>query len=210
VKRLKFENPDVFERRVIRELDKKSSPFGTATEAGQFAGRGVMVGGNADVWNQVKKLDVDVVAVIPGTGFDFSPARTIVWHPPQFHGGAPIVQAESQAEWNTVKDLAWDAISINAREYGRLDGKVAIVEAYYNEGQGADFNYFKGYVDLGARAVIPMIGGYSAPGRSDAEAGAIYRDLAEWASGRMPGFWAFAGESLLTDESIEALALWRP
>lgn len=191
----------------------EATSFGSAHAAGVFAGRGIMLGSNPDVWAQARQLAqqgfCDVAAVIPGTVFDFSPARVVVWHPPQFHGSAPCVQAESQAEWDKVKNLTWDAIAINSRSYGRLDGKVALVEAYYNDGQAADFNYFQGYSDLGASAVLPLGGGYSSA-VSDAEAGAIYMDLAEWATGKMPGYWMYAGESMLTAESIAALKAWRP
>lgn len=192
------------------------APFGTTADAGLYAGRGIMLGGNPDVWDQAIALArdgwVDVVAVIPGTPWAQFPCRVVTWVPPELEP-APghIHQAENSTEWRaaTVRDPA--AICLNSWEYGRFPvGTVALVEAYYNEGWGLNFEEFRNYMTQGAKAVIPLCGGYSAAGRSDVEAARIYASLATWSGEWFPGFWMFAGESYLTPESVAALKAWTP
>lgn len=191
-----------------------SAPFG---DAGQFAGRGIMLGSTRDVWDQAIGIHregyCDVVAVIPGTPRSYFPEslRVVTWVPPEVEPSAgDIHQAENQTEWMRAKSHDPEGIALNSWTYGRLEGTVALVECYYNEGWGVDFGVFANYMAQGARGVVPLGGGYSASGRTDAEAGAIYMHLATWPGGSFPGFWMYAGESYLTAESIEALKAWRP
>jgi hypothetical protein len=98
---------------------------------------------------------------------------------------------------------------LNSWEYGWFPSDtVALVEAYYNEGQGLDFGIYKNYMAEGASAVIPVCGGYSALGRGDEASAIIYSSL--WTSHPFPGFWMYAGESYITPESVEVLKAWKP
>lgn len=174
-----------------------------------------MLGSNPDVWAQALGLArggyLEVVAFTPTTPkatIDSFPAgvQKVIWCPPEIDEVADIVEAESQAMWNAA-DHSAPGITLNYWGYGRLDGKVALVESYYNEGWGLDFGVFKNYTAQGARAVIPVCGGYSASGRSDAESARIYQSLGTLP---FPGFWMYAGESYLTAESVEVLKAWKP
>lgn len=186
-------------------------PYGTKESAGPFAGRGIMLGSNPDVWAQALELVKDghceVVAVTPSTPketikeFTGAGAEVVVWCPPEVHDAADVVQAESQTEWNAADHTA-PGIVVNSWVYGKFYGRVALVEAYYNEGWGVDFGVYKNYSSQGAKAVIPVCGGYSASGRSDTESAVLYAHLAELP---FPGFWMYAGESYLTDQSVAVL-----
>lgn len=187
-----------------------SAPYGTAAQAGELRGRGIMLGSNPDVWDQAKALArqglVDVVAVIPGTGATF-PCRVITWLPPE-RDPVPVylTQAENQVQWDEhVAGGDNPGVILNSWTYGKMNGRVAMVEAYYNEGWGVDFGVFHNYTLQGADAVVPLVGGYSAAGRGDAEAAAIYASLAKLP---FPGFWAYAGESPLTPETVQVLTRW--
>lgn len=187
------------------------APYGTKANAGVFAGRGIMLGSNPDVWNQALGLAksgyLDVAAFIPSTPrsvIDSFPCERVIWCPPEIHEAADVVQAESQPEWNAADHTA-PGVVLNWWGYGRLDNKVALVEAYYNEGWGVDFGIFNNYVSQGAKAVIPVCGGYHAAGRSDAESARLYQSLGTLP---FPGFWMFAGESLLTPNSVAVLKAW--
>lgn len=194
--------------------------FGTVAAAGVFAGRGIMLGSNRDVWDQAIRLHrdgfCDVVAIIPGTPRDYFPGslRVVTWFPPELktltRNGA-TEQAEGQGEWDFAIQHFPRAIALNSWTYGRFpDGGVALVELYANEGWGLNFEEFRNYGAQGAKATIPLCGGYSAPGRTDEEAGRIYESLATWSGGRFPGFWMYAGESYLTPQSVAALKAWKP
>lgn len=175
-----------------------------------------MLGSNPDVWDQalglVKSGHLEVVACVPSTpssavkSFTEAGARAVIWCPPEVHDAADVVQAENQVEWNAA-DHSSPGIVVNSWAYGRFDGRVALVETYYNEGWGVDFGVFKNYTSQGAKAVIPVCGGYSAPGRSDAESARLYDSLAQLP---FPGFWMYAGESYLTEESVAVLKSWQP
>jgi hypothetical protein len=103
------------------------------------------------------------------------------------------------------------AVVLNSWKYGTFPPRtVALVEAYYNEGQGLDFGIYKNYPAAGATATIPVCGGYSAGGRSDVDSAHIYHSLATWTGGPFPGFWMYAGESYITPESVEVLKAWKP
>lgn len=198
-----------------------SSPFG---EAGPFAGRGIMLGSNPDVWDQALTLakagQLEAVAVTPSTPqsarqkFTDHGATVTVWYPPELT--APfrlgfVEQAEGQAEWARAVSRMPRGIVLNAWTYGRFPvACVALVEAYYNEGWGVDFGVFQNYMAQGAAGVVPVCGGYSAPGRSDAESAGLYQQLSTWSVGPFPGFWMYAGESLITSESLAVLKAWRP
>jgi len=191
--------------------------YGSAVDAAPFAGRGIMLGSNPDVWEQARQIANDgcleVVACIPSMPISErakfgSRIRVVVWNPPQFHGPAEIVQAENQNEWNNNTGTGEHGICANSWTYGSFHTRVALVEAYYNEGQGLDFGIFRNYMAKGAKAVIPVCGGYSAQGRSDAESARLYASLA--VSVDTPGFWMYAGESLLTPESEAVLRAWKP
>lgn len=189
--------------------DVPAAPFGTKAAAGVFSGRGVMVGSNPDVWDQVRGLPVDVVAVIPGTGADNFPLqRVVIWAPPQLEPcAANLHQAENTAEWAVVKDHP--NLILNSWEYGPLPGKIILVECYWNEGWGVDFGIFRKYMDAGAKAVIPLLGGYVTAAYPDANA-TVQAQLCEWSKtyGPFPGIWWYAGESYLTPESVGVLKAW--
>lgn len=191
--------------------------------AGQFAGRGIMLGGNADSWDQALALaradSLEAVAVVPTTPaswrklFTDEGVRVCDWFPPEPTDPRShvIEQAEGQDEWNRALTREPAAIVLNSWKYGQFPaGCVALVEAYYNEGWGVNFEVFKNYMPQHADGVVPLCGGYSAPGRSDDESAAIYQHLATWTGGPFPGFWMYAGEDLLTPQSVAVLKAWRP
>lgn len=190
------------------------APYGTKADAGVFAGRGIMLGSNPDVWGQAHDLadHLEVVASIPAASyhvkslFKDTSVRVVEWCPPEVKAVSDIMQAESQAEWNAGNHLA-PGICANSWTYGRFDNRVALVEAYFNEGWGVDFGIFINYTAQGAKAVIPVCGGYHAAGRSDAESARLYEALGKLP---FPGFWMYAGESMLTAESVEVLKAWKP
>ncbi len=189
--------------------------YGSKLSAAPFAGRGIMLGSNPDVWGQALELaktgHLEVAACIPSMPIidkrrlADAGAVIVTWCPPEVHASAEIVQAESQTEWNTM-DHTVPGYCANFWGYGRFDGKVALVEAYYNEGWGVDFGIYKNYTAQGAKAVIPVCGGYSATARSDAESARLYEALGKLP---FPGFWMYAGESMLTAESVEVLKGWK-
>lgn len=188
------------------------SPYGTKQDAGLFSGRGIMLGSNPDVWGQALELakahQLEVVAATPVTYLRVlnlfnGHATVVIWCPPEVKEGAHITQAESQNEWNHMGNSL--GVCANSWTYGRFDNKVALVECYYNEAWGVDFGIFKNYTSQGAKAVIPVCGGYHANGRSDAESARLYQSLGTLP---FPGFWMYAGESLLTQESVEVLKAW--
>lgn len=194
-------------------------PFG---DAGVYAGRGIMLGSNSDVWDQALGLArekcLEVVAVIPSTPpearkeFTDLGVRVVVWYPPELVElrVGQVEQVEGQSEWDRVIRRHPNGIVLNSWTYGQFPlSCVALVEAYYNEGWGVDFEVFKNYMPQGPSGVVPVCGGYSAPGRSDAEAAALYQHLSTWSGGPFPGFWMYAGESLLTAESVAVLKAWR-
>ncbi len=188
-------------------------PAATFGVADEFQGRGIMLGSNPDVWDQARQLakdgHVEVVAVLPGTAATF-PCGVVTWVPPELepHPGM-IHQAEGPGEWAEAISHMPAGIALNSWEYGTFPtGCVALVEAYYNEGWGLNFDEFYNYMAQGAQGVVPLCGGWSSTGRSDAEAARIYNSLATWGPG-FPGFWMFAGESYLTDESVAVLKAWR-
>lgn len=196
------------------------TPFG---DAGVFAGRGIMLGSNRDVWNQAHAIAKDgcleVVAATPTTLlsvaalFGDTQVRVKAWWPPEAQGQhvGQIEQAENQPEWDEAVKHLPSAIALNSWEYGKFPAAtVALVEAYYNEGIGVDFGVFPNYMAQGAQGVVPLCGGYSAQGRGDAESAAIYQHLATWSGGPFPGFWMYAGESMLTAESEAVLRAWKP
>lgn len=195
------------------------SPYGTRLDAGVFAGRGIMLGSNPDVWGQALELArggyVDVVARIPAmpahnwSMFTAIGCGVVIWLPPEVTApDVHIVQAESQSEWDkAVRFSAAPACCLNFWGYGRMDGRVALVEQYLNEGWGVDFGIFKNYTAQGAKAVIPVCGGYHANGRGDAEAARLYESLGKLP---FPGFWVYCGESMMTPETVEVLKAWRP
>lgn len=194
-------------------------PYGVA---GPYKGRGIMLGGNPDVWDQALTLSrrghVEVVAVIPSTPQDWRDklaehSRVVDWYPPEVGGArrGELEQAENQGEWDRALTHEPAGIACNWWGYGRFPKLcVALVECYYNEGQAVDFGIFKNYTAQGAMGVVPLCGGYSAPGRSNEEAAAIYHHLATWSGGPFPGFWMYAGESLITPESVAVLVNWKP
>lgn len=196
----------------VKHLPSPPQPtYGTKATAGPFAGRGIMLGGNPDVWEQALGLVVggfvEVVACTPPTplsaiyAFRNVGAGVVIWCPPEIDSAADITQAENQGQWDEADRLA-PGVVVNYWAYGRFDGRVALVETYYNEGWGVDFGIFKNYMNQGASAVIPVCGGYAASGRPNAVAAALYENLGKLP---FPGFWMYAGESLLTDESVAVL-----
>lgn len=198
---------------IVREHLSPPAGFGSA---GIFHGRGIMLGSNRDVWGQAVSIHrdggCDVVAVVPGTPRSFFPnsLKVVGWVPPHLEPrDSNIHQAENPNEWaNIVADPLAEGACLNSWEYGKLNGQVALVEIYANEGWPLNFEEFKNYMPQGASGVVPLCGGYHAGGRSDADSAAIYASLAKWAS--WPGFWMYAGESYLTDESVAVLKAWKP
>jgi hypothetical protein len=192
--------------------------YGTIASATPFAGRGIMLGSNPDVWDQAlgiaRERCLEVVAHIPGLPLQFIKdftdlgVATVQWLPPHLTGNAHILQSENVGEWVKIATFTKLGICTNSWTYGKFTNKVALVEVYYNEGWGVDFNIFKNYMAQEARAVIPVCGGYSAPGRSDQESARLYQSLST--SVDTPGFWMYAGESLITPQSVEVLKAWRP
>lgn len=197
-------------------------PASTFGDAGIFSGRGIMLGSNTDVWDQAYGLAnneyLEVVAVTPSMPQAerekfAEKVRVVVWYPPELHGPrtGQIEQAESQTEWNAATSLHPSAICLNSWVYGAFpQNAIALVEAYYNEGWGVNFEVYKNYIPQGAKAVIPVCGGYSATGRTDVASAGWYDALANWSGGSFPGFWMYAGESLITPESLTVLKNWKP
>lgn len=189
---------------------QQAHPYG---DAGSFKGRGVFLGSNPDVWEQASLLakqgHLETVAVTPGTPLTGFPCFVMHWIPPEQEPAVGAIhQAENQREWNTALEQKPAAIVLNAWTYGRFpSGTVAMVESYWNEGWGVDFGIYQNYMSQGASAVVPVCGGYAAQGRSNEESARLYANLS-----KLPfsGFWMFAGESPLTDESVEVLKGWTP
>lgn len=209
---------------------KPPARYGSRAAAGPFAGVGVMLGWNPDVWNQALELAhggvLDCAAVAPGTSLDFTGdladagCKVVVWQPPEaagendpaelvrkYNAAGYIGQAESQTQWDqAISDVAKvevpTAIVLNYWGYGRFPkGCVALVEVYANElGQGVDFGVFAYYMQQGAAAVVIVPGMYSA-GIPDDQAAATYASL----PADLPGVMGYAGESMITPESLAVL-----
>lgn len=197
-------------------------PFGSQAAAGPFAGAGIMLGSNPDVWKQARELVdeglIQVVAVIPGTTFDFGKARVVTWQPPEQQPDplhTNILQAENQAQWDAnraaleqiTEPRAW---VLNHWAYGEFPARtVALVEAYANDGP-VDFGgpvagspngeVFTRYRAAGAAAVIAVPGLYTSA-RPDEEAADVYRSLPHG----LPGVMGYAGEDMISEEILPAI-----
>lgn len=194
-----------------------ANPFGSKTAAGRFAGAGIMLGSNPDVWHQAAQLAaarvIQVVAVLPGTPPQlFAPARVVVWQPPEQEPleGTDILQAENQAQWDTIRPHNPVGIVLNHWAYGKFPaGTVALVECYATDGP-VDFGgpvgdrpngeMFTRYIAAGASAVVAVPSGY--PNVVPVEqAAAIYKTLPK----DLPGVMVYAGEDPVDDTILAAL-----